>query len=492
MAEVTHRTIVEKNKAPVRPAGHPGQAARPRLTVRQKLGFGIFDLGGNMLFTLMGFWCLNYLTDTVGLAAAWAGAAVMVGKVWDAVTDPMMGFISDRTRSRWGRRRPYLLFGAVPMMLTMWFFFTTPHISNTILLAVWAGLSLMAVNTASTIINIPYSSLTPELTSDYHEQTSLNGYRFGCAVFGTIIGAAAVMPIVGLFSSRETGFSMMGLILGAITALVTLLTFFGTREKPHAQEDLPTKGFFETYSVVFRNKPYVLLIITYGFHMMGITFLQTILAYYTNYIYPEAMLPLMTKLPIVGGFLHDPGIAQLKELLTTLSMLLMLLLAMCFIPVSVMVAKKIGKKRTYQICFVIIGSAGLIVSLVGHLLTPGLFLCLLVYAGIGVGFSYVAPFAMVPETVEYDAVRTGERKEGSYYGMWTFVSKLGMALAMFVSGQILAHGGYAAHAVQTETARLAIRLIIGPLPAVIFAVAIIIIQRYPLDEKTYTKLLKRP
>ncbi|MDR2102753.1 MAG: MFS transporter, partial [Treponema sp.] len=197
-----------------------------KLSVRQKLGFGIFDLGGNMFFTLMGFWCLKYLTDVVGLAAALAGAALMVGKLWDAVTDPVMGYLSDRTRSRWGRRRPYLLFGALPMMLTMLFFFTSPHIESPLLLTLWAIAALMLLNTASTVINIPYSSLTPELTDDYHERTSLNGYRFGCAVFGTITGAAAVQPLVSAFAHPQAadplldkrGFSMMGLILGALMA----------------------------------------------------------------------------------------------------------------------------------------------------------------------------------------------------------------------------------------------------------------------------------
>ncbi|MDR1802492.1 MAG: MFS transporter, partial [Treponema sp.] len=160
-----------------------------KLTVKQKLGFGIFDLGGNMLFTLMSFWALKYLTDTVGIAAVWAGTAVMIGKAWDAVTDPMMGFISDRTLSRWGRRRIYLLFGALPMLLTMIFFFTAPTYLSVSTHIVWAIAALMLLNTASTIINVPYASLTPELTSDYHEQSSLNGYRFGCAVFGTIAGA---------------------------------------------------------------------------------------------------------------------------------------------------------------------------------------------------------------------------------------------------------------------------------------------------------------
>src|SRR5215469_12276458 len=114
-----------------------------RLTVKQKLGFGIFDLGGNMFFTLMSFWALKYLTDTVGIAAAWAGFAVMIGKLWDAVSDPMMGYISDRTLSRWGRRRVYLLFGAVPMMLSMIFFFTSPEYLPSSLHIIWAIVALV-------------------------------------------------------------------------------------------------------------------------------------------------------------------------------------------------------------------------------------------------------------------------------------------------------------------------------------------------------------
>ncbi|GHU19352.1 sugar transporter [Spirochaetia bacterium] len=418
-----------------------------------------------MFFTLMGFWTLKYLTDTVGLAAAWAGIAVMVGKAWDAVTDPVMGFISDRTRTRWGRRRPYLLFGALPMMLTMWLFFTAPPAVSPVLLFLWAMLTLMLLNTAATVINIPYSSLTPELTDDYHERSSLNGYRFGCAVFGTIIGAAAVQPLTELFSNPHLGWSVTGLILGAVMAITTLLTFFGTKEK--AAASIPTEGFFSTYKGVFSNRPYVRLLFTYALHIMGITFLQSILAYYTEYIY------------------HRPDI-------TPLAMMILLLTAMVFIPVSVLVSKKIGKKRTYQICFAIIASACMIIYLFGQNSGIGFFLALMAYAGIGVGFSYVAPYAMVPDAIDYGAVKFGgERKEGAYYGIWTFISKLGTALSVFVSGAILSLGGYIANTEQNETAVTAIRLLVGPIPAVILAGALVVIQFYPLDEGTFKKLMEQ-
>ncbi|GHV69648.1 sugar transporter [Spirochaetia bacterium] len=418
-----------------------------------------------MFFTLMGFWCLKYLTDTAGLPAFWAGAAWLIGKAWDAVTDPMMGFISDRTLTRWGRRRPYLLFGAVPMLLTMAFFFTAPPIENPLLLTLWATLALMLLNTAATVTGVPYGSLTPELTDDYHERTSLNGYRFGCAVFGTILGAALVQPIVDIFPSSRTGFSMMGFILGAVMMITTLLTFFGTKEKPRRREDLPTRTFFETYRAVFLNKPYVTLLLIYALNITGLTLLQTILSYYIEYVFQRPDM-------------------------TPLALMILLLTAMVFIPVSVLVSKKIGKRKTYQICFAILASACMIIFFLGHILGLNFFLGLMVYAGIGVGFGYVAPYAMVPDAIDFDAVKSGERNEGAYYGMWTFISKLGSALAGFISGIILTAGGYVPRAVQSESALTAIRLITGPLPAVILAGALVLAQFYTIDEAAYRKLME--
>jgi len=449
-----------------------------RLTVKTKFSFGICDLGGNLFFTLMGFWSLKYLTDIAGIAAAWAGIAVMAGKVWDAVTDPMMGYISDRTLSRWGRRRPYLLFGAVPLALTMWLFFSVPRTENPVMLILWAGFTLMLLNTAMTIINIPYGSLTPELTGDYHERTSLNGYRFGCAVFGTILGAAAVQPLVDLFGkmkpatdgggtgSLQFGWSMTGLLMGAVIAVVTLVTFFGVKEKKLTKADLPVKGFFATYKAVFLNGPFVKLLFTYCLHIMGLTFLQSILAYYTEYVYSR------------------PDI-------TPLAMMLLLLTAMICIPVSVLISKRIGKKRTYQICFVALATASMIIYFLGHRLGPNFFLGMMVYAGIGVGFGYVAPFAMIPDAVDYGAAQIGERDEGAYYGILTFISKLGTSLSVFVSGLILSAGGYVANAVQGDSAISAIRLIVGPIPAAVLICALLLVEKYPLDEKSFNAMKKK-
>jgi GPH family glycoside/pentoside/hexuronide:cation symporter len=435
-----------------------------KLSVRTKLGYGVCDLGGNLFFTAMGFWSLNYLTDTVALTATAAGFAIMIGKFWDAVTDPMMGFISDRTKSRMGRRRPYLLFGAIPLGLTMWYFFTNPHIESQFVLTAWAVIALCALNTAFTIVNIPYSSLTPELTSDYNERTSLNGFRFAFAIVGTICGAAIVLPIVGAFPDKSAGFSAAGLIMGALMVVTALITFFSVREKAHSAEDLPTEGFFKTYSVVFKNKPYIILILVYAANIVAINFLQGILVYYFKYVFNA-------------------------ESQTTIAMVILLVVAMICVPIAVPISKRIGKRLTYQIGLGIIAFACLVIGLAGERFGLGFVYAMMLFAGSGLGLTFVAPWSMVPDAVEWDAVRTGNRKEGVYYGMWTFFSKCGQALSIGLSGLILGASGYIADAVQTPATLLAIKLLVGPVPALVFVIGIVILSRYPITEKTYNEMM---
>jgi GPH family glycoside/pentoside/hexuronide:cation symporter len=435
-----------------------------KLPFRVKAGFGIGDLGGNLFFTVMGFYSLNYLTDTVKIGAALAGTAVLIGKLWDAFIDPMMGFISDRTRTRWGRRRPYLLFGALPLLLAMWYFFSAPNYANAQVNGfIWAALALCLLNTAYTVVNIPYGSLTPELTNDFKERTSLNGFRFFFAVIGTILGASAVGFILKWVGNDHIGFNVVGLLFGVIMALTILTTFFSVREPDHTHTPLPKEKFLPTFLVVFKNSTYMRLAVVYTFNLIGITFVQSMLIYYYKYIYMSDV---------------------------SLALLMLLGVAMASVPVSVLVAKHIGKKRTYQIALGVLAVSCLAIFFFGHTLGANFTLGLMVFAGIGVGFGYVPPFAMLPDVVEVDAVQTKTRKEGSYYGMWTFFSKIGVALAVGIAGIFLGLAHYDANlAIQPASAIFAIRLIIGPIAAVIFIAGILLVNRYPLDEKAYEAIM---
>ena len=446
-----------------------------KLSLGTKLGFGVCDLGGNLFFTALGFYALKYLTDTVGVAAALAGILLMIGKVVDAFWDPVLGFLSDRTKTRWGRRRPYLLFASAPMALAMWWFFSNPHIANPAGAAVWGLGVFILLNVTYSAVNIPYSSLTPELTTDYHERSTLNGYRFMFAVVGTLLGGVAVDPIISAFShgaggavltDKSLGFSMVGLIFGAIMLVTALATGFSVREPVRRREAGPDKGFLTTYLSVFKNRPYLTILFTYALHIIGITFLQSAITYYFTYVYQ-------------------------KESLQAIAMGILLVTAMALIPVSVVVSRRIGKKLTYQLSLFIIASAALVLFFLGHVLGPGFFLGMMVYAGIGLGFSYVAPFAMVPDAIEVDAAKSGERKEGAFYGVWLFTSKIGQAVAWLLTGLVLTLGSYVANAVQAGPAILAIRVMIGPLPALFLLGGVILVQFYPLDEKTYESIIAK-
>jgi GPH family glycoside/pentoside/hexuronide:cation symporter len=321
-------------------------------------------------------------------------------------------------------------------------------------------------------VNIPYSSLTPELTADYNERSSLNGYRFMFAVVGTLIGAVAVGPVVaafgggpGLDSSR--GYSMVGLIFALIMLVTAVITAASVREPKRAADTKGDKGFLKTYLSVFKNKAFVIVLLGYMLHLIGLTFLQTAIPYYFNYIYEPQYAGLQT--PAMG---------------------LLLVVAMIFIPISVMVSKKVGKKLTWQICFFILGTSSLAIFFLGHVLGPYFFIAMMVYAGIGVGFGYVAPYAMVPDTIEVDVVRTGKRNEGSFYGMYLFASKIGQALAWQAGLLVLSLGHYVANLHPLPaSAQFAIRLLAGPLPAVMLLGALVLVQFYPLDQKTYDKIL---
>jgi len=321
----------------------PAPAAR--LSLGTKLGFGVCDLGGNLFFTVLGFYALKYLTDTVGIAAAVAGILLMVGKIVDAFWDPVLGFLSDHTRSRWGRRRPYLLFGSVPLALAMWWFFTNPRIADPAFAVVWGLAAFILLNMSYSVVNIPYSSLTPELTTDYHERSNLNGYRFMFAVVGTLIGGVAVDPVIRLFGGaggdKSLGFSMVGLLFGGLMLVTAMITGLTVREPRRASGTKAEKGFIRTYLSVFRNGAYLIVLISYALYLIGLTFLQSAITYYFTYIYGN-------------------------EGLQTLALGILLVVAMVFIPVSVVVSRRIGKKRAFQICLFILGTSSLALFFLGH------------------------------------------------------------------------------------------------------------------------------
>lgn len=384
-----------------------------KLPIRIKLGYGVGDLGGNLFFTVIGFWLMNFLTDNVGLAAGLAGIAILLGKVWDAITDPVVGILSDRTRSKWGRRRPWFLFGSVPLGLAFFFMFTNPHLSSQTSLLIWASILYMFLCMFYTFVNIPYNALAPELTKDFDERTSVSGYKNIFSVVGTLIGAGAALPIVNSVADKSLGWMIMGGIFGGIMTGSALVLFFATKEPPlQPKKKEKKRHLFKGYIDAFKNKPFVLILIPWIFFIMGVTIVQGSLIYYFKYV------------------LQD-------EASLTFALIAMLVSAMIFIPITVKISNKLGKKNVYIIGMSFFLLILLVVFFTGHLFGLVYIVVMMFLAGIGFASNYVMPWAIVPDTIEYDYAKSKIRREGIYYSLWTFSIKIGQALAGFFIGMIL-------------------------------------------------------
>ena len=445
---------------------HHYNASMQQLSRKVKAGYGVGDLGGNLFFTMGGFYFLFYLTDVVGLAAGLAGTALMIGKVWDAITDPVVGYLSDRTRSRFGRRRPWLFVGSWVTMGSLILLFYPPMGPPFI----WATAATCLVNTGYTLINIPYGALTPDLTDDFHERTVLNGWRMSFAVVGTFVGAGAVLPLVAAFGGGTRGWTGMSVVIGAVIAGAILIVVATVREKPHLEER-PKENILRSYREVLSQRPFLLALIPWALHITGVNILQGALLYYFRFIYQDEAA-FQVALPIL------------------------LSSAIIWIPVWVRISRSIGKRASYNIGMSIFAGSVLVFFLVGHLAGPGVAYVIMAVAGIGFATQYVMPFSIVPDVVEYDFAENGVRREGVYYGLWTFMSKIGQAVGIGINGWILHAFGYqetvaGVAAQQPDSALVGIRLISGPIPAVFFILGVLVLRHYPITNEFYQHIQEK-
>ena len=429
-----------------------------RLTLRTKLGFGIGDLGGNLFFTIMGFYLLYFFTDVVGMLPALAGTALMIGKVWDAITDPITGYYSDRTKTRWGRRRPYMFVGAIASFFSMIMIFTPVSLSSQMKLFIYFTFVYCLLNTAYTLVNIPYAALLPELTQNYHERTILTGWRMSFAVIGTFFGAALVMPIV-----EAVGWPLMGTFMGAVMLFSAMATIWAIKEPKEPEVSL-TDGFIRTFGEILKEKTFLTALLPWTFFITGTSMVQGALVYYFTYIF------------------GNEGLFQI-------ALVALLFFSLACIPLWVKISNKIGKKKSYMIGMTIMSVGVMAFSLLGPILGPTFGVILMAFCGIGLSTHYVMPHAILPDIVEWDAHTKGKgRREGVYSSLWTFTSKLGQALALALNGWILALVGYNSTAI-TSLSRTGIILLCGPLPLLWYVVGLSVIKYYPIDRAFYEAMI---
>jgi GPH family glycoside/pentoside/hexuronide:cation symporter len=447
-------------------------AETKRLSLGTKLGFGVCDVGGNLFVTLLGFFLSNFITDNLLLSAGLAGTALFVGKIWDAVIDPAIGTLSDRTRSRMGRRRPWMLVGAISILFMLTLMFTNPHLRSQGLLMAWVFVIYILMVTAYSIISIPYGSLTPELTKDYDERTTLNAFRMCFAVVGTAIGSQVPKIIRAAVPGADLGWTAVGAVMGMVITITALITVFTVKEpKRAAAEASEQQGIWKTYGAALKNGPFVLALVTYAMHMMGTTIVQSALIYYYKYIVWDANNMAAAE----GEF--------------AFALLFLLVALFVFIPVWTMVSKRIGKKWSYNF-----GMGIFALAVLGVFFLAGgrdqnslkvLMKVLMAIAGVGYATNYVMPYAIIPDTVELDYAKNGVRREGVFYGLFNFVQQIGVAFAVGLNLWVLGWFGYMPNVAQDAVSRLGIRLLLGPFAAVFVVIGIVVLSFYPITRKYY-------
>lgn len=445
------------------------QTLSEKLSTKIKVLYGVADLGIAMLTASIQFWLLFFYTDVAHIDPAMAGTALMVGKLtWDAVNDPFFGYLSDKTRTRWGRRRPWMILGAVPLGLATWLMFSIPEGLTGVRAFLAVLITFLLFDTFHTMCSVTYYAMTPELTFDYNERTSLTTIREVYTVVGYILGAAITTVLAGIFQSvfhwtTKASWSALGATYGAIAVITLLTTAINVKERKHAE--LVPSGMPPIKSVLqtFKNKPFMQLMAAQFLSSFSFTLLTTLLPYYMIY-----QLNMAAQMPIV--------------------MLLMLVFIGAFLFPWKAVSDRINKGPAYALGLFIASLAVIATFFYPHAPTPLIYITAIV---VGIGFSgqWVFPWSMIPDVVEFDQAQTGDRREGIYYGMWAFLGKFTGALGIAVCGWALDLFGYVANAEQTPEALLGIRLFFGPIPAIVLIVSLPLLIWYPITRASHAKLL---
>jgi len=446
------------------PGQSPGKTD-PKIPVGVKIAYGGAEGASSLLFTVVAIYFLIFLTDVVGMSPRLASLVLFASNAWDALADPFMGVITDRTKSKYGRRRPYLLGIALPFALIFWLIFTTPHLHGPALFAYFLVMSIL-MRTAITVLDVPYTALAPEMTKDYDERTSLVSYRTVWSQVTSIIGATMMPLVVRHFSDPKTGWSAAGAFFGAICILPILLTWRFTRGWERYSADLRPLNLKDMSEAVFGNRTFRYVIGIYLFCLTAIYASGAVAPYFLQYWmnFSEG------DQSIFFGVLFTCTIV--------------------WVPLIALASNKLGKRAAL---IIFMGSWALTYGVGALLVQPGQKIFLYILAALasgGVAAAYQLTWAIIPDVVEIDEFKTGARREGLYYGVAIFIQKTGSAVSLLIVGQILGWIGYVPNAAQSSSALFGIRMMFGPLIATMLIFSIILAYFMPMTRDRHRALVK--
>jgi GPH family glycoside/pentoside/hexuronide:cation symporter len=430
------------------------------MKLKASFGYAVGDLGINLYFISTLTYLLYFYTDVLGISAAAAAGVFLVARMVDAVTDPLMGAIAERTRTRWGRLRPYLLWGALPLGAITVATFSVPDLDESGKV-IWAYVTYTLFGILYTVVTIPYSALTASLTDDYQERTRLSTFRMAFAFSGALIVSVGVAQWVRMFANPAEGYVLIMSIFACVATLLLLITFFNTKEvvQPPPEQKLSLN---DSLRAVFYNPPLLIVIALFTLGMLSFTVRQTVTIYYFSYN--------VGRPDLIGAFF--------AATLTTM------FVGLVFVP---RLAERFSKAGAIQIgaLFTVLASIGFYFTPVSELVWLIFWGCLVALGGAPIA---VLGWAMIPDTVDYAQWRFGKRADGAVYSMSSFFQKLAKALGGAGVATALATVGYVANQPQSAETLDMILHLMTVVPIGLMVLMIFLARLYKLDGETHARM----
>ncbi len=442
--------------------------ARPRLPRSLLLGYGVGSVGTGMFTTVPGLLLLYFMTDTLGIPAGLAGWAVFVPKLWDVLIDPLVGAFSDRTRSRLGRRRPYLLAGGLLLPAFFAALFSVPVFASQRATFLYVAFAFLLAATAFAVFQVPYLAMPAEMTRDYHERTTLMAYRVVFMSAGILTGGAAAPLLVQVGGGGRPGYAFMGLVLGGVCLFTLLGAFFATRRAPRLEHVASDLSLRQQLRAAAGNRPFFVLLAGYFLQLAGLSCLLSAVPFYAKYVLR--------------------GNAQTVTILFAC----LIVPAMAAMPAWNLLSRRWGKLKSYVAATGIFAVVNLLM-LAGSPAHPHLVYLQVVLLGLAYAGAQLFPFSMLPDTIHADQARSGLRREGAFTGVWTANEKTGMAVGALLAGLLLDFMGFKESVPgqvvsQTAGALTGIRIASAGLPPLLMLLSLPVLRLYDLGPERLASL----
>jgi GPH family glycoside/pentoside/hexuronide:cation symporter len=431
-----------------------------RASRAMKAAYAVGEFGVALANAAIASFLMWFYTDVALLGIAAAGSVKFLGRVWDAVNDPLMGYLSDRTRSRFGRRRVWFPLGAAPLWLALWALFSPPEGMSQLALFGWMLLSYALVDLCFTVFLTPFYALGAELSEDPEERTQIVALRTFAAYAGAIAGNTMPLLVAVAFApNSRDGFGTIALVFGVVSTFSMLVVFFGTREPPVvARREASAADFARGVRVSFANRPFRILLATFVVMSIGGGLNGAVAIYAIIYWIGFTSAAAGWILPVYLGA------------------------ASLALPLWSAAARRFGKDRALKtVCVYEVFVLGSIWFLPP---APQAFFVFLAFAGFGLA-GFIVAGSLLADVLDHDELASGEQRGGAFFGFWTFATKLAGGLGAPVVGFVLDGLGYVPNQSQSATVVEAIRWLYGPIPAVFFAAAALLCWRFPLDRATH-------